>query len=81
MAIKSINQETLVPVGLAVLIIGTTAMWVSDTRNGMKTASEQIEILNRNNEANIKLIYEINARLSRIEWKLSGDENSFTRKK
>lgn len=68
---KSINQETLVPLGFAVVVISTVAMWVADTRAGMKAAAEQIEILNRNNETNIKLIYEINSRLSRIEWGLS----------
>lgn len=67
---RIVNQETLIPVGLAIVIIGTAAMWISDMRNVVKAHQEQIELLSKNHEAHIKLITEINSRLSRIEWKL-----------
>lgn len=67
---KIINQDTLMPVGLAVLVIGSSAMWVADVRSSMKANEAQIEALTASQGVNIKLIQEINSRLSRIEWKL-----------
>lgn len=58
------------PVGLAVLVIGSSAMWVADVRSSMKANEAQIEALTASQGVNIKLIQEINSRLSRIEWKL-----------
>jgi cobalamin-dependent methionine synthase I len=68
--IKSINQETLMPIGLAVLIIGTAATWVASVQGDIKSHSEQLVVLSKNHEAHIKLVMEINSRLSRIEWAL-----------
>lgn len=67
---KIVNNQTLVPVGLAVVVIGTAAAWVESVRSEIKSHSSQLEILTKNQEANLKLNWEINARLSKIEWSL-----------
>lgn len=67
---KIINQETLMPIGLAILVIGGITAWVSETRSELKNNSEQIKSLSEGNVVHIKLINEINSRLSRIEWAL-----------
>ncbi len=68
--IKELNQATLVPLGLAVVIIGTVAMWVADTRSELRAHSDIIEELKKSNDASYKLVSEINSRLSRMEWQL-----------
>lgn len=67
---KVINQQTLIPFGLAIVMIGSVATWVEMVRGDIKNHSDQLEILSKNHEAHIKLIIEMNSRLSRIEWAL-----------
>lgn len=45
-------------------------MWVADTASQIKNNRQVIEELRQGSEASQKLIYEINSRLSRIEWRL-----------
>ena len=68
--LKSITQDTYVPIGVAIVVIGAVAGWVTGVGATMKTHQEVIEQLKLSNESNYKLIYEINSRLSRIEWRL-----------
>lgn len=67
---KIVNDQTLIPIGLAVTLIGSVAMWISSVRSDLASHSEQLVALSRNHDAHIKLIMEINSRLSRIEWSL-----------
>lgn len=67
---RHLNQDTLIPIGLAILVIGGATSWISGVSNTLSAQSEVIVELRRNNEDNIKLVTEINSRLSRIEWKL-----------
>jgi hypothetical protein len=67
---KIINQDTLVPLGLAIAIIGSVAAWACDIHAKVNNYETVITDIKKNNEFNVKLIYEINSRLSRIEWKL-----------
>lgn len=73
---KIVNQETLVPLGLAIVLIGTVATWVESVRSGMQGHSDQLEILTRNHDAHIKLVMEINSRLSRIEWAIAQEREN-----
>lgn len=75
-----VNQGTLIPLGLAVAIIGSAAMWVSDISNQIKFNSGRIDFLSKSNEDQVKLIYEVNSRLSRIEWRLEVDKVGRDRK-
>lgn len=72
---NKINQETLIPIGLAVVLIGGVSMWITDIRSQLKYDFDRIEVLTASHEANIKLIAEINSRLSRIEWRLEERPN------
>lgn len=72
---KILNQNTLIPMGLAVVVIGGAATWIGDLKNQVKGHEELLVELKRANEANNKLNYEINSRLSRIEWKLERANN------
>lgn len=76
--IKILNQETLVPIGLAVMVIGASAMWITDVTSQVKMHSVEIKSLAQSNEAQLKLIYEVNQRLSRIEWQLFENLNKKT---
>lgn len=67
---KIVNESTLVPVGLAIALIGSVATWVGSVRTDLQSHTNQIEILSKNQDANWKLNQEINNRLSRIEWKM-----------
>lgn len=67
---KIVNNQTLMPVGLAVVVIGTAATWVESVRSDIKSHTIQLENLAKNQEEHLKLNWEINSRLSRIEWKL-----------
>lgn len=77
---KVVNSETMVPIGLAVMVVGSVATWVSSVRSDLQSHTNQIEILAKNQEAHLKLNLEINSRLSRIEWKLEEDTNGNDRK-
>lgn len=77
---KILNEDTLVPIGVAIAVIGTVTAWIVDTKNGLASHTEIIESLNRANEDQVKLIHEINSRLSRIEWKLEFDNTKQRRK-
>jgi hypothetical protein len=68
--VKTITQETFVPIGLAIAIIGSVTAWVTDLRSQMNNNTAIINSLRSGDERNIKLFQEINSRLSRIEWKL-----------
>lgn len=79
---RVVNSETLIPLGLAVLIIGAVATWVSDVRGRVGFNTENIEALKKTSDATIKLVYEINSRLSRMEWSLENlKENRYGRNK
>lgn len=65
-----ISQETLMPIGLAVLVIGGGAMWVTNIKNQLDLDRENISSLVKNYELYTKTIVEIDSRLSRIEWKM-----------
>lgn len=67
---RIVNQETLIPIGLAIVIIGSITTWVTGVRNELASHSEQLAALYKNHESDIKLNIEINSRLSRIEWGL-----------
>lgn len=67
---KQIGQDTLVPLGLAIVVIGSVSMWVADVRSEIKLHDGLIQELKQASETNYKVIYEINSRLSRIEWRL-----------
>lgn len=72
---KVIREDTLVPLGIAVVAIGTITAWAVEVKSQVRSHAEVIESLRQANEANIKLISEINSRLSRIEWKLEVRNN------
>lgn len=67
---NKLSQETLVPMGVAIVVIGTVATWVSNTSTSIKHQAEQLAAMSETHGANMKLISEINSRLSRIEWSL-----------
>lgn len=67
---KIINQETLVPIGIAIIVIGSASVWVTEMKSQIKINTDTIEILKKGQEDNFKLNHEINSRLSRLEWKL-----------
>lgn len=67
---KVINHDTLVPIGVAIAVIGAVSMWVADVTNTSKAHATQIHSLVESNTDQVKLIHEINSRLSRIEWRL-----------
>lgn len=68
--LKTITESTLIPVGLAVITIGGASMWVTQLKAQLDVDNSIIAELRRASEGQTKLIYEINSRLSRLEWKL-----------
>jgi hypothetical protein len=68
--IKHISESTLIPMGFAVLVIGTGTMWITDMTSQVKQHKEILDEMRKSEETGQKLIYEINSRLSRIEWRL-----------
>ncbi len=67
---RGLNQETLVPLGLAIVVIGAVATWVSEVKYEIREHKEIIEELKKSNDSSFKLVHEINSRLSKIEWAL-----------
>lgn len=67
---KVITEQTLIPIGIAVVVIGSIAGWATNVATQLHVHQESIERVKAADESNFKLIYEINSRLSRIEWKL-----------
>lgn len=71
---KVLNEETLVPIGLAVVAIGGITAWAVEMRSQVSAHTEVIAALTQANESQLKLIHEVNSRLSRIEWKLENEQ-------
>jgi hypothetical protein len=67
---NTITQGTLIPLGLAVAVIGGAAVWVTETRAQIRHNTIAIEEVRRLQAEYVKQLYEINSRLSRMEWKL-----------
>lgn len=74
---RIVNQETLVPIGLAVLVIGTLSNWWVRYQTKVDYHDQQLSVMSNTDDQILKLVNEINGRLSRIEWKLEtkGDKN------
>lgn len=71
---KSLNQNTLIPIGLAIFVIGGGAAWVTNVSTEMAECREEKVENKKNNAAIFKMVYEINSRLSRLEWKLEKEK-------
>jgi hypothetical protein len=77
---KIVTQETLIPIGLAVVVIGAVTTFVVETRARQKANEDLLEALKQTHEAHVKIIHEVDARLSRIEWRLEKDSYGSNRK-
>jgi hypothetical protein len=65
---QKIGQETLVPLGVAVVVIGAIATWVNTVESKIAANTAIIKEIRTTNDASLKQVYEINSRLSKIEW-------------
>lgn len=74
--IKSITQETFIPIGVAIVVIGTAAAWATNVASQIQAHKEILEQLRSVNDSNFKMVYEINSRLSRIEWRLEKESTN-----
>lgn len=75
-ALKSISQETFIPLGVAIVVIGTAAAWATNVATQIQAHKEILEQLKSVNDSNFKMVYEINSRLSRIEWRLEKESTT-----
>lgn len=67
---QRIGQDTLVPLGIAVIVIGAVATWVNSVDSRIHGNVQIINELRATNDAAFKQLAEINSRLSKIEWSL-----------
>lgn len=66
--IQKISENTLIPLGIAVIAIGGAATWLTAMKSKVDEHGILIEELRHSNEEHFKMVYEINSRLSRMEW-------------
>lgn len=66
---KSIDEKTLIPLGLVISIIGAI-LWLSSIYFETKSAADEIKSLKEENRELYRVFNTIDKRLSRIEGKL-----------
>lgn len=67
---KALTESTLVPLGIAIITIGGGAMWLTDVYAQVKESKMSIVRIEQKQDEYVKLVTEINGRLSRIEWRI-----------
>lgn len=67
---KALTENTLIPLGIAILAIGGGSMWITSLYAEVQSTSTAVKEARTRQEETSKTLNEINERLSRIEWKL-----------
>ena len=65
-----VTEETLIPIGLAVLAIGGGTVWLTTIHNKTEVNTRAIAEISAKQESSNDLLKSIDRRLSRIEGKL-----------
>lgn len=67
---KSISEMTLIPIGLAVVIIGGGTTWLTVMASTLTQNSKDIASIKDNQSQYMKDLYKIELHLAKIRWKL-----------
>jgi hypothetical protein len=67
---ERINEQTLIPIGIAILVIGSAALWVAGVNAQMTYASTAIAEVREDQKQYNSHLEEIRSRLSAIEGEL-----------
>lgn len=67
---KTLNENTLVPIGLAIVVIGACATWVTKINDFKERSCSKQQKVNSRLDDHDKQFYEVNSHVSRLEWKI-----------
>lgn len=68
--LKELSDKTLLPLGLAVIVIGGGAIWLTTVYNEVQANTRAIESATITQKEYVKTLQEINLRLTIIEQKI-----------